>query len=35
MGKHKKVILAFLAGWLLSLVFSPTHLTSAFGSKSS
>jgi hypothetical protein len=32
---NKKIILWFLAGWLLSLVFSPTHLTGAFTSAKS
>jgi hypothetical protein len=34
MGKHKKIIMALLAGWLIGLVFSPTHLTGALGKKS-
>lgn len=33
MAKHKKFLLGLAAGWLLSLVFSPTHLTS-LGKKS-
>lgn len=31
---HKKVWFWFLAGWLLALVFSPTHLTGMFKAKS-
>lgn len=30
-----KVWLWFLAGWLLSLVFSPSHLTGMFKAKAS
>lgn len=30
---HNKIWLWFLAGWLLSLVFSPTHLLGMFKSK--
>ena len=30
---HKKVWLYFLAGWLLSIVFSPNHVLGMFGKK--
>lgn len=29
----KKIIWAFVLGWLFSVVFSPTHLTGMFRSK--
>lgn len=29
---NKKIVLWFLAGWLLSLVVSPTHITGMFKS---
>lgn len=31
---NKKVFLWFLAGWLLSMVFSPSHVLGMFGRKS-
>lgn len=34
MGKHKKFLLGLAAGWLLALVFSPTHLTGALSKQS-
>lgn len=30
---HNKIWLWFLAGWLLSLVFSPTHVVGMFKAK--
>lgn len=32
---NKKMIMVFLAGWLLSLFFSPTHVTGMFKAKTS
>ncbi len=32
---NKTIIMWFIAGWLFSLLFSPTHLTGAFKSKAS
>lgn len=34
MAKHKKFLVGLVVGWLIALVFSPTHLTGALGSKS-
>jgi hypothetical protein len=31
---NKKIMLWFLAGWLLSIVFSPNHVLGMFGKKS-
>jgi hypothetical protein len=33
MGKHKKIIFAFLVGWAFSMVLPPKKLTSMFSGK--